>query len=58
MRRERVACFVDGFNLYHAIVRLGAPHLKWLDLSALMRRFIHPGSQEIDGIHYFSASAE
>jgi hypothetical protein len=25
--KQRIACFVDGFNLYHAIARLGKPHL-------------------------------
>jgi hypothetical protein len=32
---ERVICFVDGFNLYHALHSIGKPHLKWLDLRKL-----------------------
>ena len=50
---ERVVCFIDGFNLYHAIVRLGEPHLKWLDLRRLMQRYTYnsapmpaPGREE------------
>jgi hypothetical protein len=31
----RVACYLDGFNLYHAIDDLQKPHLKWVDLEAL-----------------------
>ena len=55
---ERVACFIDGFNLYHAIARLGRPHLKWLDLPRLMQRYVHAASQRIDAIYYFSAYAD
>ena len=32
---KRVACYVDGFNLYHAIDDLRKPHLKWVNLWAL-----------------------
>lgn len=55
---ERVACFIDGFNLYHAIARLGQPHFKWLDLPRLMRRYLRAGSQRMEAIHYFSAYAD
>ena len=34
-RMTRVACYVDGFNLYHAINDLNKPHLKWLDIRAV-----------------------
>jgi len=39
----RAAVYIDGFNLYHAIADLGAPHLKWLDLKALSTRLIRRG---------------
>jgi uncharacterized LabA/DUF88 family protein len=55
---ERVACFIDGFNLYHAIARLGQPHLKWVDLWALAERYVRPRSQRLEAVHYFSAYAE
>ena len=55
---ERVVCFIDGFNLYHAIVRLGEPHLKWLDLRRLMQRYVHGASQRVATVYYFSAYAE
>lgn len=32
MQRDRVISFIDGFNLYHAILTLNDPQLKWLDL--------------------------
>ena len=31
-RKVRAAFYIDGFNLYHAIDRMGQPHLKWLNL--------------------------
>jgi len=58
---KRVCCYIDGFNVYHAMddmnrVRRGAiNYLKWLDLSALMRKFIDPSVHEIAEIYYFSA---
>ena len=39
----RAAVYIDGFNLYHAIDDLGAPHLKWLNLGALSERIIRKG---------------
>ncbi len=53
----RVACFIDGFNLYHALQALHLPHAKWLDLHALMRRQISPHSEHVSAIYYFSAYA-
>jgi uncharacterized LabA/DUF88 family protein len=58
MEVERVACFIDGFNLYHSIARLGQPHLKWLDVHRLMHRYVRPVSQRIDAVYYFSAYAD
>ncbi|WP_133170128.1 NYN domain-containing protein [Kumtagia ephedrae] len=55
--RTRVACFIDGFNLYHAISRLGRPHLKWVDLRKLIETFTDPSVHEIRAIYYFSAFA-
>jgi len=58
MPPERIACFVDGFNLYHALARLRRPHLKWLDLAALMQKYIRPRSQRMERIYHFSAFAD
>jgi hypothetical protein len=61
MTKIRVACYVDGFNIYHAIddmsrAQRGAlNHLKWLDLRSLMERFSDPNVHDIGEINYFSA---
>lgn len=55
MRPERIICFVDGFNLYHALNDLHQPHLKWLDLQLLFSRLTRSTSQLITQIFFFSA---
>ncbi|MCJ2099187.1 NYN domain-containing protein [Methylobacterium sp. E-046] len=55
--RRRVECFVDGFNLYHAVDNLKRPHLKWLDLRKLTSFFMDPHVHELKSIFYFSAIA-
>ena len=52
---KRVKCFVDGFNLYHAIADLRANHLKWLDLRKLAGAFIKPTQEKLETVFYFSA---
>jgi hypothetical protein len=56
-RMIRSAFFIDGFNLYHALKRLGPQYLKWVDLNALMGRLIAPKSERMVAIYYFSAYA-
>lgn len=58
VKRRKVACFVDGFNLYHSIDNAGKHHLKWVNLDSLMRCFIDPTVHDLTHIHYFSAVAE
>jgi uncharacterized LabA/DUF88 family protein len=50
----KTACYVDGFNLYHAIDALEVPHIKWLNLKALAETFLRPGD-ELDRVVYFTA---
>lgn len=52
----RVACYVDGFNLYHAIDELKQPHLKWVDLSSLAASLCRQNEQLVK-VAYFSAYA-
>jgi hypothetical protein len=52
----RVACYIDGFNLYHSIDDLGKPHLKWVDLWALAQSLCRPGETLVK-VAYFSAYA-
>lgn len=58
--KHRVAFFVDGYNLYHAIDNIvkGNPslnYLKWVDLRKLFTYFIQPQDDEIADIFFFTA---
>lgn len=50
---ERVAAYVDGFNLYFGIRETGRRHL-WLDLEALVRSLLKP-HQQLVAVRYFTA---
>ena len=50
---ERIAAYIDGFNLYFGIRKEGRRHL-WLDLEALMRSLLRP-HQEFVALRYFTA---
>jgi len=52
----RVACYIDGFNLYHAIDDLNKPHLKWIDLHALAESLCR-NDETLVKVAYFSAYA-
>lgn len=56
MTARRVAVYVDGFNLYHALDDLRQNHLKWLDLWALSEAMCREGERVIT-VKYFSAYA-
>jgi hypothetical protein len=53
----RIRAYIDGYNLYHAILRFREPHLKWLNLWALCERFVPTVTGTLKGVHYFSAYA-
>ncbi len=53
---RKVACYVDGFNLYHAIHDLRKPWLKWLDLYSLADSLTYP-NERLVSVEYFSAYA-
>lgn len=57
MKCSRVISFIDGFNLYHAILKLNEPKLKWLDLRKLSQEFLHPLQEELVRVFYFSTIA-
>jgi len=50
---ERVAAYVDGFNLYFGIREKGRRHL-WLDLEGLVRSLLKP-HQQLVAVRYFTA---
>ena len=53
----RVAAFIDGFNLFHALDANPTFHkYKWLNLSRLTRCFVKQ-DDEITGVFYFTAYA-
>lgn len=55
--RIRVECFIDGFNLYHAIADLNVQHLKWVNLRQLISGFTDPNVHDLQAVFYFSAFA-
>lgn len=57
MNFQRVIVFVDGLNLYHAIIRLQRPELEWVDLRALAKCFINSNFEQLTDLFYFSAYA-
>ncbi len=54
-RKERVICYIDGFNLYHAIDDTEKHYLKWVNLYALYNNFIDQNLHELYSIKYFTA---
>ena len=62
---QRTICYIDGFNLYHALDALNERdpahkknHLKWLDLWKVASIFVHPQHQVLEAVYYFSAFAK
>ena len=53
-----VRFYIDGFNLYHALLKFKDDKVKWLDLELLCHRIIAPKTEVIDKIYYFSAYAD
>jgi uncharacterized LabA/DUF88 family protein len=52
---SRTSCYVDGFNLYHAIKPLARPELKWVNLHALAMSFLGKHDQ-VSEVAYFTAT--
>jgi len=50
---ERVAFYIDGFNLYFGLLEKNAD-LKWLDVRSLCEKYLQP-NQEIFSCKYFTA---
>ena len=48
------ACYIDGFNLYHAVAGLGRPVLKWTNLRSLAESYMRPWHSLRD-VHLFTA---
>jgi uncharacterized LabA/DUF88 family protein len=52
----KVICFIDGFNLYHALNYQRFTKYKWLDLSKLTQCFLTK-YEHVENIYYFTALA-
>lgn len=50
----RTACYIDGFNLYHAVEKLREPALKWCDLYSLSVSYLRPGDT-LEKVTFFTA---
>lgn len=53
---QRVCCYIDGFNLYHAIHDLNRPWLKWVNLHSLASSLLRE-QEVLEAVNYFSAYA-
>lgn len=51
---QRVAAYIDGFNLYRGMHDARKRRGLWLDPESLLESLLQPG-QQIVGIHYFTA---
>jgi len=54
---QPVCFYIDGFNVYHALLGFGDAKVEWLDLASLCGRLISPKTEQIKAIKYFSAYA-
>lgn len=50
----KTVCYIDGFNLYHAIKELKNPRLKWVNLRVLAETYLGPKDRLI-AVKYFTA---
>ena len=55
MPKERVAVYVDGFNLFYGMRSKGWRRYYWLDLQKLAENLLRP-YQSLETIRYFTAS--
>jgi len=57
--KKRVSCYIDGFNLYHAIADISPTqhYLKWVNLWDLSKAFLKTSNEKLTNVYYFSALA-
>lgn len=54
LQKERVAVYVDGFNIYFGMLEAGLEKLKWLNLRTLTESLLKP-NQKLEEIKYFTS---
>ena len=52
--KQRVIAYVDGSNLYFGMIDAGLRHCKWLDVSKLIKGFLH-SNQTLISIKFFTS---
>ena len=52
---QRVAVYIDGFNLYYGLRAKGWRRYFWLDVRRLSEKLLRP-NQHLVEVHYFTAS--
>ncbi|WGK69439.1 NYN domain-containing protein [Candidatus Haliotispira prima] len=52
--RQKVAVYIDGFNLYYGIKSLNKARLKWLDVYLLAQNFMKP-NMHLTSVNYFTS---
>ena len=53
MALQRVAAYIDGFNLYYGLRSKGWRRYYWLDLHQMVERLLRPG-QKLMAVRYFT----
>ena len=53
IKKERVAVFIDGFNLYFGLTS-AYPNYKWLNVYLLSQNLLRP-NQQLVSVSYFTA---
>lgn len=53
---NRVICLIDGFNLYHAIDKIGDPVYKWCNYKSLTEQYLK-SYHKLERVLYFTAYA-
>ena len=51
---SNVRVYIDGFNLYHAIEKIGRAELKWLNLKTVSANLLRNG-ETLDEVNFFTA---
>lgn len=52
----RINAYIDGFNLYHSILKLNDSSLKWLNLRSLCEKFLKQ-KDTLNEVYFFTAPA-
>lgn len=53
-KTKKIIVYIDGFNLYHGLLRKKSKGLRWLDLEKLSNKIKTPGDQ-LAQVKYFTA---